>query len=331
MSGKAEQVPKAAGRLSAYDIVRLCVPTLVTLAALALHEVLPNIYPEGYESHAYPAALIALLCLWIVLDLVSIPSRQLRAVMIKDSWLFGALVCFFALWDWATLKTGMLELPLMTSPDAVFEVLVNENTAMLLYLGQSCQLLFIGLFFGALFGLISGLLMGWFKAVDYWMSPIVWIFGPMPGAVMLPIVVLIMPNSYSTAACIVALAMWFALTFNLAEAVKNVDKRVIEAARVTGAGTPRVIFHVVLPMCLPSIFSGLFMGTCFSFTSLLTAEMLSASGGLGGYMVWSKSNVQFADIYAAMLVVIVFFFLVLEILTRVQAYMLRWKENPVEW
>ena len=318
-------------KLGVYDVVRLFVPLIVTLAAFAAHMLIPNVYPEDYTVTTYPTVLIGAMVLWIVLDLLAIPFKKLRTKLIHDSWLLGVLVCFFALWDWATLKTGILQLPLVASPDATFAVLVYENMDMLVYLAQSCQLLFLGLFFGVLSGLLTGLLMGWFKAADYWLSPIVWIFGPMPGAVMQPIIVLIMPSNYSTAVCIVALAMWFALAFNLGEAVKNVDVRVIEAARVAGASTPRIIFKVVLPLCMPNIFSGVFMGTCFSFTSLLSAEMLSMSGGLGGYMVWSKANIAYADIYAATIVVVIFFFIVLEIVTRLQAYVLRWKDNPVEW
>ena len=74
-----------------------------------------------------------------------------------------------------------------------------------------------------------------------------------------------------------------------------------------GAGGGYLVFRVAIPAAMPSIFIGLFMGFCTAFLTLIVAETLGVSSGLGWYLKWQQGYLEYAKVYAA-LVIMAFFF-----------------------
>ena len=52
---------------------------------------------------------------------------------------------------------------------------------------------------------------------------------------------------------------------------------------------------------MPHMFLGLFNGSCSSFITLVTAEMLGAKYGIGWYINWQKEMMAYANVYACLL------------------------------
>ena len=69
----------------------------------------------------------------------------------------------------------------------------------------------------------------------------------------------------------------------------------ILAARSLGAGFWQVVWHVVLPSALPSIFTGLRIALAAAFSTVVAAELLAATDGLG-WMVLSASRFLRSDV-----------------------------------
>ena len=61
---------------------------------------------------------------------------------------------------------------------------------------------------------------------------------------------------------------------------------------------------------MPHIFLGLFNGTCASFITLMTAEMIGAKYGIGWYVNWQKEMMAYANVYAGLMVIAVLFYFV---------------------
>lgn len=78
--------------------------------------------------------------------------------------------------------------------------------------------------------------------------------------------------------------------------VRNVDPTLIEAARVHGARSWRMLFDVLIPGSLPMIFTGLRLSLQASWTTLVAAELLGAFTGLGKVL-----SVAALDIYPGMI------------------------------
>jgi NitT/TauT family transport system permease protein len=70
-----------------------------------------------------------------------------------------------------------------------------------------------------------------------------------------------------------------------------------------------VIYKVILPAALPSVVSGLKIGWAFAWRTLIAAEMVfgvtSGEGGLGWFILQSKSSLETPIVFAGLLAVIV--------------------------
>jgi NitT/TauT family transport system permease protein len=65
-----------------------------------------------------------------------------------------------------------------------------------------------------------------------------------------------------------------------------------------GAREGTVLFKVVLPSALPSIFTGLRLGVGIAWTAVIVAEMIAVKSGLG-YVLWDAYYVGRMDICVA--------------------------------
>jgi NitT/TauT family transport system permease protein len=70
-----------------------------------------------------------------------------------------------------------------------------------------------------------------------------------------------------------------------------------------GAGTLRTIIEVLLPASLPSIIAGLRVGAGLGWQSLIGAELIVASAGVGYMIVQGQSAVSTPTVMAGMLAI----------------------------
>lgn len=78
-------------------------------------------------------------------------------------------------------------------------------------------------------------------------------------------------------------------------AVRKINKDYILSAQSLGANEAKVFFEVVLPACLPEIFTGIRTAVGVSYTTLVSAEMIAATSGIG-WMVLDASNFLKSDV-----------------------------------
>jgi NitT/TauT family transport system permease protein len=84
---------------------------------------------------------------------------------------------------------------------------------------------------------------------------------------------------------------------------KLVEPRLVEAAQTLGASGLRIMAEVLLPGSLPSIVAGLRVSAGLAWQSLIGAELIVASAGIGYVMVQAQSNLAPAIVMAGMLAV----------------------------
>ena len=129
---------------------------------------------------------------------------------------------------------------------------------------------------GFVAGMVYGTLMGYSRFFNYWLQPFIKVIGPVPSTAWMAIAMVLAPSSHLASVFLVALTTWFPLSVNLSGGIRGVHKVYIERAQIMGASPFRIITRVIYPAVLPNIFTGLFMGLCFSMTSLGLGHKLRA-------------------------------------------------------
>ena len=88
-----------------------------------------------------------------------------------------------------------------------------------------------------------------------------------------------------------------------ADAVRNVQQDRILALRTLGASRLQVIRHGVFPSVLPEVITGIRVAVGFAFTTMVAAETINGTPGIGG-MVWAAERFNQTDVVILGIIVI---------------------------
>jgi NitT/TauT family transport system permease protein len=322
--------------LASTAVLSLAVAVLV---ALAVHLFLPNGQRPSVSwvnalppwLHPYPAALEGLLAAAALLAAAQWAWRPLRAWTLHNAPLAAGAVVLFCVWELFTLKLNWMTLPYFPGPDAVLAALVKDRNILLESTWDSLLLLLTGYAAGVCAGLVTGVSIGWFPRVRYWGMTILKVVGPLPVTALVPLVMTASSQSFVSAAELVAFAVWFPVTMLTASGISNVRLSYLDVARTLGAGRLYLIFCVAIPAALPNIFLGLFMGLGASFLTLIVAETVGRPAGLGWYLTWQQGFVEYANVYASILIMMVFFSTLMTVLFKVRDRVLKWQKGVIKW
>jgi NitT/TauT family transport system permease protein len=97
----------------------------------------------------------------------------------------------------------------------------------------------------------------------------------------------------------------FATIVAVADGIRNVPPLLARAGRTLGADGPRLYFSVLLPAALPNIVTGLKIGWSFAWRSLMAAELIVNSGGLGFLLERDRDNGDMEGVIATIIIIIV--------------------------
>lgn len=316
----------------ATELMKLGLPVLSILFALLLQISIPNSTKQPIAAHPYFSIALGIGSgVYILLVLVSLAKKGFRKKLIYKSYFIAGAVLFLNLLNLVTLKFALLPVLYFPSPDRIIEALVKERLLILKCLAYSARLLLGGYLSGALFGIATGILIGFSKRANYWIMPVIRVLGPIPSTAWIPLVLVCFPSAVSASTFLIALAVWFPTTIMTSSGISNVPNAYFEVSGTLGAGKWTQIFSVGVPAAMPFMFLGLFNGTCSSFITLVTAEMIGAKYGIGWYVNWQKEMLSYANVYAGLIVIAVVFSILITLLFRVRDKVLVWQKGVIKW
>lgn len=307
-------------------------PAASALLALALHRILPmNAQFMEKPLPYYTLFMGASFVVFLGLACLSFFNRGLRRWLLHKSYFFAVLYLLIDLYNLVTLKWNLIPSLFFAYPDKILAVYYNDCFFLLRCVGHSLGLLFTGAFIGVTTGVLTGIAVGWSPRVHYWVQPFIKCIGPIPSTAWIPIALIVYPTTFSASAFLIALAVWFPTTVLTSSGIQNVEKSYFEVASILGAGTGRQILRVAIPGAMPSMFIGFFNGTCTAFLALMSAEMLGVKFGLGWYINWKREVMEYANVYAGLILIAIICSLLLTLLFKARARALKWQRGLIRW
>lgn len=141
-------------------------------------------------------------------------------------------------------------------------------------------------------GSVVGVAMGLYRPVRGLLYPIVEIYRPLPALAYYSLLVLLLGTGEASKVAVLTLGGLPPVILAAMDATLSVRKERIEGVRSLGLSRWQIIRIVVLPSCLADILTGARIGFGLSFTTLVAAEMIAATSGLG-WLVYQAS--QYAE------------------------------------
>ena len=249
------------------------------------------------------------------------PRRLLRIAVP----LFG-----LALWE-ITSATGFLSPRTLDSPATVvsaFSQLISTGQLQAA-LGSSLQRSAIGLAGGFTVGTLFGLITGLSRLGEELLDSSMQMFRMVPFLAIVPLLITWFGIGELAKDLLIAFACVFPAYINTYAAVRSIDPRLLEAARVFGLRGWRLVRTVVLPNSMPGVLVGLRFSMGVSILALIAAEQINANSGLG-YLVSVAEEAFRNDIIVALILVYALLGLLIDLFVRVlERVLLPWRASMV--
>ncbi len=147
----------------------------------------------------------------------------------------------------------------------------------------------------ALLGIPAGLAMGMSRIARGILDPIIEFYRPLPPLAYLPLMIIWFGIGETSKILLIFLACFAPVALATRSGVLSASKDQVNAALSMGASRWQVVRYVVLPAALPEILIGLRIGMGVGWTTLVAAEMVAATAGLG-QLVLNASNFLRTDL-----------------------------------
>jgi len=126
-----------------------------------------------------------------------------------------------------------------------------------------------------------GFFMGLYRPFEDLVDGLLNLLRPIPPLAWIPLAILWFGIGERSVVFITLLAAFFALLLNTIAGVRGVEKSLVRAALSLGATRRVLLMQVIFPATLPSLFTGLRIALGVSWMSIVAAELIAASSGLG--------------------------------------------------
>lgn len=163
------------------------------------------------------------------------------------------------------------------------------------HLGASLGRIGLALLAATLTAIPVGLAIGYNRVARGILDPLIEFYRPIPPLAYLPLIVIWCGIGELSKVLLIYLAIFAPIAIATATGVRTVDPAKLRAAQSLGATQAQLIRHVILPSALPDILTGIRIGLGVGWSTLVAAELIAATSGLG-FMVQSAAQFLVTDV-----------------------------------
>jgi taurine transport system permease protein len=214
------------------------------------------------------------------------------------------VMALLVLWFLLTTLTGLVTGARFPSPAEFWLSLTQISTRgyaggqLLSHALHSLKLVVMGFTVAIATGVPLGLWMGWNRKVEAAINPVFLVIRPIPPLAWIPLAILWLGLGDSAKIMVIWFSAFVPSVINTFAGVRNIDRPMIEAARMLGTPRWRMVKEIIAPAASPLIFTGLRLSLQASWTTLVAAELVGALVGVGFVL-----NMAQQDIYPGMILV----------------------------
>ena len=211
-----------------------------------------------------------------------------------SGWILPALLV--AIWEIAS-RTGWISPNVMAAPSAVAEAFwrLFLSGELVRNIGISTVRALSGFAIGGSIGLALGLMNGLSGLSRNLTDTTLQMVRNIPHLALIPLVILWFGIDEEAKLFLVALGVFFPIYVNTLLGIQSVDPQLVEMGRIYGMKPATLFARVILPGALPSIFVGLRYALGIMWLTLIVAETIAASSGLG-YMAMQAREFLLIDV-----------------------------------
>jgi NitT/TauT family transport system permease protein len=178
-------------------------------------------------------------------------------------------------------------------------------------------------------GVVGGIVVGFVLGrSDFWarvFSPYIQVLNALPRLIFAPILILLLGLDERSKIALGFSLVFFIVFFNAFQGVRDVDRNVLDNARMLGASERQLTRHVLLPSAMTWILASLHTSVGFAMVGAVIGEYIGSARGIGYVIAQAEGNLDATGVWAGMVVLSVVVVVVEIVVTQIERHVVRWK------
>jgi len=230
------------------------------------------------------------------------PTTPTRNRVWRFSWPLASSALALGLWSLVVLvlKPQPYVLP---APWDVLARMWTDRFLLLIHGTSTMETILVGLFISIIVAIPLGVAIVAIPVAEKLLYPQVVAFNAIPKVVLAPLFVVWLGYGFMPRVLITTSIAFFPILVSTITGLVGIDPELLRLARVLRGQTLQIFWHMRLPQALPSIFSGIKVGTGLAVIGAILGEFVASDQGWG-YLLLSASGVLDTTIMFAIIFIL---------------------------
>lgn len=223
------------------------------------------------------------------------------------------------------VRAGWIGGHLLPAPSDVLQALLGLGaTEVLGHVAASTLRVALGFVIGTVLALGVGTLVGLSRTAEALLDPSFQALRAIPSLAWVPLLLLWLGIDEAPKITLIAIGAFFPVYMGAVSGIRDVDRKLVELAKLYGLGGATLARRVLLPAAAPAVLNGIRNGLSLAWMFMVAAELIAATRGLG-YLLTDGREMGRADLVFAAI-------LLLAALGKItDSLMRRWEQHVLAW
>jgi NitT/TauT family transport system permease protein len=206
------------------------------------------------------------------------------------------------------VRQGVMSPLFFSSPTEIFHALQTQwvSGSFLPNLGITVFETLLGLVAGSLTGMALGLILPQMRIVSKVFEPFLMVLNGIPVIVIAPLFILWLGLGLASKIGISIYIVFFAMFIPVYTASLRLDATLVDALKVMGASRNQIFWKVIVPSSLPSVYTGLKIGSGLALIGAVIGEFVASRAGLGHMILYASGTLDTPSLYLGIITIAIF-------------------------
>jgi NitT/TauT family transport system permease protein len=183
----------------------------------------------------------------------------------------------------------------------------------------------LGFVIGSIAGGLVGFILGWVKRLGDLFEPFILSLYTIPKIALAPLFVLWFGIGTVNKVMFAGMLVFFMVFFTTYQGTRQVDRDLVENARLLGAGRWSIWTKIAIPYSAVWVFTGIRIGLPYALIGAIVGEFVVAEAGVGFRIKEATSFFNTASVFAGLIVLMAISLVLLAMLRLVESQVLGWQ------
>lgn len=198
-----------------------------------------------------------------------------------------------------------VDLYILPAPSNIWSALIENAGILWIHSMVTLQEAILGLLIATFLAIFIAIGMDLSKTFKYSIFPHLIVTQTVPVLVLGPLFTIWLGFGIAPKILMVVFMCFFPIVISFSDALARVDVQQINLLRSFGANKRQIYTYIKIPSSLDALFSGLKVSATYCIGGAIVGEWLSASAGLGYYMIRVKNGYMLDKVFACVIVIII--------------------------